>query len=514
MQPAAIPEDTLATEALAGSLAGIEEDVLGPAASIGGQMMPATEPLRIDPHHARSRGDVLEIGVPSVLGRGTDAHRRPERDRRGGHQTEHESRNQGQAEEVCSHRAIVGLASGQVPSPIRTSPKRRHRRTGRACALALALLVVLPSAAAAHDIVYLSDPRGTPTSEFFVAESAGTGVVHAKRCCHASYPSTVGISSQPGSATEGQDFLSSSEILRFESPTGIAAFEVPFTDDASEESFETVEVALDDASSGMTIAAGGRGTVTIIDDDGPSRIGFSRVSYRTFENLGYVEVVVLRAGDATASATVDYRTADATATAGMDYTETAGTIEFLAGQRVKRLTLSTLDDREREGTETFLLELSGEQAPPASTGPASAEIVIQDDESPTADTTPPISYFHQPLHDTTYRPGRMRDILAFAEDDGVGVAKVKIALMAKRRSGSCRWFSRARRGFVRGACGEKRWMTFSTTETVVYTLPDLLRSTMGTRIRFYKAWSRGIDELGNVERSFDFGRNKVRFEIR
>lgn len=402
-----------------------------------------------------------------------------------------------------------------MPDPNGTCPIRRRRRTGGACALALALLVVLPSAAAAHDIVYLSDERGTPTSEFFVAESEGPGLVRAKRCCHGSYPSTVGISSRPGSATEGQDFLSSSQTLRFETPTGIASFEVPFTDDASEEAFETVEVALDDSSSGMTIAAGGRGTVTIIDDDGPSRIGFSRASYRTFENLGYVEVVVLRAGDATASATVAYRTADATATAGQDYTETTGTIEFLAGQRVKRLTLPTLNDREREGDETFLLELSNEQgAVPTPPETATAEIVIQDDESPAADTTAPVSYFHHPLHDATYRPGRMRDILAIAEDEGVGVAKVKIALMAKRRSGACRWFSRARRAFVPGGCSEKRWMSFSTSETVVYTLPDPLQRSTGTRIRFYKAWVRGIDELGNVERSFDYGRNKVRFEIR
>ena len=395
------------------------------------------------------------------------------------------------------------------------APTTTAGRTGRIVGPALALLLVLPSAAAAHDIVYLSDARGTPTSEFFVAEAAGPAVVHAKRCCHASYPASAGIASSAGSATEGQDFLASSETLDFASPTGIAAFEVPFTDDSDEEPFETVEVALSDPTSGMTIAAGGRGTVTIVDDDGPSRIGFGRSSYANFENLGYVEVVVLRAGDATAAATIRYSTIEATATAGEDFEVGEGILEFTAGQRVQRLSLRTLDDRDQEGTESFELQLSDAQgATPAPPGTASAEIAILDDETPTSDATAPISYFHQPLNDATYRPGRMRDILAFAEDEGVGVAKVEIALMAKRRSGACRWFSRGERRFVPGPCADKGWMSFSTSETVVYTLPDPLRRSRGTRIRFYKAWSRGIDELGNVERSFDYGRNAVRFEIR
>ena len=395
------------------------------------------------------------------------------------------------------------------------APTSKPGRTGRTVGLATALLLLLPSAAAAHDIVYLSDSRGTPTSEFFVAESAGPAVVHAKRCCHASYPSSVGIASGPGSASEGQDFFASTKTIGFASPTGIAAFEVSFVDDVEEEPFETVEVALSDPTSGMTIAAGGRGTVTILDDDGPSRIGFARSSFANFENLGYVDVVVLRAGDATASASIRYSTIEGTATAGEDFEVAEGILEFTAGQRLRRISLRTLDDRSQEGAETFRLDLSDAQgAAPAPPGTASAEIVIQDDESPTSDTASPVSYFHQPLHDTTYRPGRMRDILAFAEDEGVGVDRVQIALMAKRRGGACRWFSRSRRGFVPGACSEKRWMSFRTSETVVYTLPDLLRRSKETRIRFYKAWSRGIDQLGNVERSFDYGRNKVRFEIR
>ncbi|HJR46122.1 MAG TPA: Calx-beta domain-containing protein [Actinomycetota bacterium] len=380
---------------------------------------------------------------------------------------------------------------------------------------ALVLVVLTPAVAGAHDIVYLSDARRAPASEFFVAESEASATIHTTRCCHASYPTSVDISSRPGTAASGEDYTDRSETLRFASATGIAAFEIPFADDNAEEALETVAVRLSEPGQGTTIAGGGRGVLTIVDDDGDPRVAFGRSSYNTFENLGRVQLIVVRAGDASAPASVGYATVDGTATAGEDYEAASETVEFQSGQRVRRIELTTRDDADQEGTESFTVELTPSQG--AALAPADAttsEVVLQDDETPTSDTVAPVSYFHQPLHDTTYRPRAMRDVLAFAEDDGVGVKAVQVALVMKRRGGGCRWFDRSERGFVAGDCATKRWMRFSTSETMVYTLPDPLRRSIGTRIRFYKAWSRGIDELGNVERAFRSGRNRVRFEIR
>ena len=62
------------------------------------------------------------------------------------------------------------------------------------------------------------------------------------------------------------------------------------------------------------------------------------------------------ASDATVS--VSWATRDGTATAGADYTAASGTLTFGAGERVKTVRVSVLDDSHDEGSETLVLALS------------------------------------------------------------------------------------------------------------------------------------------------------------
>ena len=65
---------------------------------------------------------------------------------------------------------------------------------------------------------------------------------------------------------------------------------------------------------------------------------------------------------ATSAVTVDYATADGTAAAGKDYRAARGTLTFLAGERLKMVSITVLDDSVDEGEErmTFLLfDVSG-----------------------------------------------------------------------------------------------------------------------------------------------------------
>lgn len=362
------------------------------------------------------------------------------------------------------------------------------------------------TASGLHDIILVTRP------DFFISEASGAGVVELKRCCHGTTVATVDAATDGGTATAGEDYTVTSRTIRFTSPVEDADLEVPIVDDASIEPVETVEVSITNPTGKATLGPD-RGTITIIDNDGPARFSFSRASTETYENYGSAEFIVLRSGDAAPAVSVSYSTSDGSAQESSDYTATNGTLLFEAGQRIKRFNVPITNDRLEEGAEDFAVTLS-EPVGSEVSEPASITATILDDETPSSDTAAPVSYFHQPLHKETYRPRQIRDLLAFADDYGTGVKRVDIALVAKRTDGSCRWFSKRAKAFVRGSCKDKVWMRFRTEETVVYTLPERLRPSRRTKTRFYKAWVRGIDEIGNVERTFDLYRNVSRFEVR
>lgn len=362
------------------------------------------------------------------------------------------------------------------------------------------------TAGALHDIIYLT------RTDFFVSEVSGVGVVELKRCCHGATEATVDATTSDGTATAGQDYSTTSRTIRFSSPVEDADLEVPLIDDSVVENLETIAVSISNPTGNATLGPD-KGVITVIDNDGPARMSFSRVATDGYENYGAIEFIVIRSGDAGPETTVAYTTSDGSAQAGSDYTLTSGTITFEAGQRIKRFNVPITNDRLEEGAEDFLVTLShpagGEVAEPST-----ISATILDDETASSDTAAPVSYFHQPLHGETYRPGAIRDILAFADDYGTGVKRVEVALLAKKTNGSCRWFSKKEKRFMRASCRTKVWMRFRTDETVIYTLPQRLRSSRGTKTRFYKAWSRGVDEIGNVETAFEPFRNVSRFEVR
>ena len=62
--------------------------------------------------------------------------------------------------------------------------------------------------------------------------------------------------------------------------------------------------------------------------------------------------------EASGTVTVDYATSDGTATAGADYTAASGTLTFVAGQTLKTVLVTVLNDAHDEGSETMTLTLS------------------------------------------------------------------------------------------------------------------------------------------------------------
>jgi hypothetical protein len=381
------------------------------------------------------------------------------------------------------------------------------------------LLMGSASAANAHDIIFI---RGTHT---FVVESEAEGAVVVERLQHGRGPATVDVSTTGGTATAGNDYIQTTRTLTLQ-PIDQADFTFPLTNDQEIEAPESVEIELSNPQGGPSLASR-EATVTLIDNDGPARVSFAATSYSAFENHGSIEFVVLRSGDPAPVVSVSYATSDGTALGAEDYhaisgdgvcpnRSTEGRLCFDAGQRVKRFSVELRDDRAQEGAETFQVSLTDPSGAEIAE-PASATATIQDDESPSADQDPPVSYFHQPLHGRTYSSRALSDILGVVDDNGAGVKRVEVSLMKKLKGGSCRWLSKADRDFVKRDCDQPVWMKLKPLDSAgnfLYTLPVKLRTSRSGPIRFYKARSRGVDEIGNVESSFQSSRNLSRFEVR
>jgi hypothetical protein len=76
------------------------------------------------------------------------------------------------------------------------------------------------------------------------------------------------------------------------------------------------------------------------------------------DGAGFRVVNVIRTGDTTGTATVDYATSDVTASKQKDYTQTLGTLVFAPGETSKSFTVFVNDDAFLEAPETVQITLS------------------------------------------------------------------------------------------------------------------------------------------------------------
>jgi hypothetical protein len=180
--------------------------------------------------------------------------------------------------------------------------------------------------------------------------------------------------------------------------------------------------------------------------------------------------------------------------------------------------ISLISDGTMEPDETFTVTLTG----PGAGGTTSTQVTVANDD--TGETQRPETKFHHPRHGHSYRVGDWRVQIAwhiYARDTGGSeVARVQVALRKKMKGGSCSWLGR--RGFNSGSCRTKQWLTVQNRDRLtdhayqwiyVYDPRPQLRASVGTRIRNYTIFSRATDGSGNVENSFQPGRNANTFEV-
>ncbi len=128
--------------------------------------------------------------------------------------------------------------------------------------------------------------------------------------------------------------------------------------------------------------------VSGVEPEMSGTIALESVELSVGERDGSVLVPIVRTGDLTGTATVQYGVTPDTATAGVDYLAQNGTVTFAPGQARALVEIDILNDNRAEQTETFTFSIinvdSGFLAAPRTT-----RIDILDDENPVTDPVNP-----------------------------------------------------------------------------------------------------------------------------
>jgi hypothetical protein len=255
----------------------------------------------------------------------------------------------------------------------------------------------------------------------------------------------------------------------------------------------------------------------IVDADDPTRVAFDELLYSRSETYSALTVPVWRAGPLHSAATVPFtvRPGPGTpATEGEDYSVASSSpLTFAVGDPVEVISLSIVNDKVSEPEETVELTLQ----PPAGAAlatPSSKIVTIQDNE----ENAPPTSRFHHPRHRWKYKKSdyRIREFHVFAHDEegGSGVVAAEIAVRRNLENGKCAW--KTKKGWQKKDCSNRHWLPTKYSpvgDLFYYRMPEL-KSSVGTRIKNYTAFSRSIDGARNVEKEFAEKRNANTFEIK
>ena len=221
------------------------------------------------------------------------------------------------------------------------------------------------------------------SATYSVHEDGGTAIITVTLSLTSNLTVTVGYATSDGTATAGEDYTGVSGTLTFTSGVASQAFTVPITPDELEEGDETVMLTLSNASN-ATIGGNSPATLTILDDDCPSVVGFSSPTYSVLEGAGTATIAVSLDRKSKCTVTVGYAASDGTATAGEDYTAASGTLTFSPGSTTQNFIVLITNDDLLEGDETVTLTLA--DANKATLGLDEATLTILDDEPPITPT--------------------------------------------------------------------------------------------------------------------------------
>lgn len=220
-----------------------------------------------------------------------------------------------------------------------------------------------------------------------VSEGVGTALITATLDAPSALTVTVNYTSSDLSATAGADYLTATGTLTF--IPGQTQTMLPVTvleDSISNEFTETLVLGLNTPLNAI-LGVPSSPTLSILDNDGPPRVGFVNTQYSVNEgNDGgngqiFSTVFVTLSNPSALTVTVSYNTSDGTATVlDGDYNATSGSLTFSPGQTGASFEVVINNDAATEAfTESVSLTLDNPVN--ASLSAANATLLVFDDDN-------------------------------------------------------------------------------------------------------------------------------------
>jgi Calx-beta domain len=368
-------------------------------------------------------------------------------------------------------------------------------------------------------------PTEASTPLFYGSDDAGSGTFSVRwtgLTCNFPQKVSAEYADAPGSAARSEDYLIPPEqrtpdMCQTSTPSCFREANISFavTDDlGTEAGSEHFTINLSNPQGG-SLDPPSSAPFVLVDADGPTRAGFDELEYSGSESTQLLAVAVWRAGAVAAESQVPYEVRPGTGApvSDGDYLVTsANPLVFAAGERVKLITITLVNDKEPEPTESLELALGAPTGAALDTAAMTKTVSIDDNE----ESASPSSRLHHPRNGRTYSAAayQLREIHVFTEDaGGSGVVRAELALRRALRGGRCEWYTGKR--FRRGRCESERWLSMqSSSPDLFYRRIGELEPSVGGRISSYTAYARAVDGAGNVERELTRGRNENTFEVK
>ena len=189
-----------------------------------------------------------------------------------------------------------------------------------------------------------------------VSDVGGFVLISVARGDDGDFPVSVDYLTTDGTATNGLNYLGTTNTLFFAAGDTLQTFTIPVLNDGLQQPSRTFFLGLRSPTN-QVLGTPSRVTVTILHD--PGRVQLPANRYWVAENEGPLALTVVRGNDGVlAPFTVDYATADLSAVAGVDYLATNGTLTFAQGEAVKSITVPIIYDEQLELDRQFKLTLS------------------------------------------------------------------------------------------------------------------------------------------------------------
>jgi hypothetical protein len=221
--------------------------------------------------------------------------------------------------------------------------------------------------------VTINDSEGAPSVGVFNVSvlEGNSGTTNANFAVNLSNPSaqtvTVDYSTAGNTAASGDDFVAKTGTVTFEPGSTSKTVSVLVNGDSVVEPDETFFLNLSNATN-VSYTGPNQGLATILDDDGPPKIGFAVTSLQVSEGVRLATIFVSRTGRNTGTSSVNYATQDGTARQTTDYTVANGTLVFSPGQTSRSVKVLINDDGYPESTESLTVNLSNASGDGATLG--------------------------------------------------------------------------------------------------------------------------------------------------